>query len=154
MNKEAKMSTEKYNRPIGRESYQIGDVGAHARVQQGKYLTMIEQTFTDTPGGDDLTKQFKALLDKIAEHPDIDGDTCDLAMEKTQKVAEALANAKESPSDLRRALLDAKAWLSSAVSWAWDEASKILKSEAAQKVISTISEASVRGAIKSLIGGV
>lgn len=147
------MSSENHNQPTGRESYQMGDVGANARVQQGKYLTMIEQTFTDTPGGDDMAKQFKALLNKIAEHSDLDEDTRDLAMEKTQKVAEALVNAKESPSGLRRALLDAKGWLSSAASWAWDEVSKILKSEAAQKTIATITEASVRGAIKSLIGG-
>jgi hypothetical protein len=148
------MSNEKDNRPTGGESYHMGNVGPHARVQQGKYLTMLEQTFTNTPDGADLTRQFKALLDKIAEHPDLDKDMRDLAMEKTQKVAEGLAHAKESPSGLRPALLDAKGWFSSTASWVWDEMSKILQSETAQKSIATISEASVRGVIKSLTGGI
>ena len=147
------MSEEKKSSPTGGKSYHIGDVGAHARVQQGEYLTMIEQTFAKTPEGDDLAQQFKALIDKIAKHPELDDDTRDLAMEKTQKVAEGLANAKESPGTLRRALLDAKGWFSSAASWGWDEVGKILKSEAAQKTLATITEVGAKVAITSLTGG-
>ena len=148
------MSEEDKSSSTGGKSYHIGNVRAHARVQQGEYLTMIQQTFAKNSEGDDLSQQFKALIDKIAEHHELDEDTRELAMEKTQKVAEGLANAKESPGTLRRALLDAKGWFSSAASWAWDEINKILKSDAAQKTITTISEAGVQGAIKSLIGGV
>ena len=83
----------------------------------------------------------------------MDDDKRELAMDKTQKVAEGLANAKKSPSTLRRALVDAKRWLSSGASWVWDEISKIVKSEAAQKTIATITEASTKSALKSLIGG-
>jgi hypothetical protein len=147
------MSEEEKSSSVGGKSFYMGNVGAHARVQQGEHLTMIQQTFAKTSEGDDLTQQFKALIAKIAEHPELDEDTRDLAMEKTQKVAEGLANAKESPSTLRRALLDAKGWFGSTASWAWDEMSKILKSEAAQKAITTITEVSTKAAIKSLTGG-
>jgi len=145
------MSVEKKSEPTGGESYHIGDVGAHARVQQGKYLTMIEKSFADTVNGDDLKKQFKELIGKLAESPELDEEMKDLSMEQTHSVAEALAKAKESPSGLRRALLEAKHWFSSAASWVWDEVSEILKSDAAQKTISTITESSVRAAIKSIL---
>jgi len=145
---------EKKSSSTGGKSYHIGNVGGHARVQQGEHLTMIEQTFAKTPDGDDLTQQFKALLKKIAEHPELDEDTRDLAMEKAKNVAEGLANAKESPGTLRRALVDAKGWFGSAANWAWDEMSNILKSEAAQKTLATITEVSAKVAIKSLTGGI
>lgn len=145
---------EKKSSSTGGKSYHIGNVGAHAKVQQGEHLTMIEQAFAKTPEGDDLAQQFKALLEKIAEHPELDEDTRDLAMEKTTKVAEGLAKAKESPGTLRRALVDAKGWFSSAANWAWDEMSNILKSEAAQKTLATITEVGAKVAIKSLTGGI
>lgn len=147
------MSEEKRSPSDGGKSYHIGDVGAHARVQQGQCLTMIQQTFANTPEGDVLIRQFKVLIDKITESPDLDDDSRDLALEKTQKIAEGLVEAEESPGRLRRALLDAKGWFGSTASWAKDELSKILQSEAAQKTLATITEASTKAAIKSFTGG-
>ena len=90
----------------------------------------------------------------IAQMPDVDAETRDLALEKTQAVAEGLANAKQSPNGLSRALRDAKAFLTSSVKGAWDGLSEILKSEAAQKTISAIAEGTTKATITALLGGV
>jgi len=43
-------------------------------------------------------------------------------------------------------------FLTSRAGWAWDELRKVLESEAAQKAIGNITEASTRAAIQGLIG--
>ncbi len=63
-----------------------------------------------------------------------------------------MAHAEKDPAALKRSLLDAKGWLSSAAGWAWDELSAILKSEAAQKTTAAIAETGMRTAIKTLLG--
>jgi len=92
-------------------------------------------------------------MERIAQTPNVDEETRDLALEKTKAVAEGLANAKESPNGLSRALRDAKAFLTSSIKGAWEGLCEILKSEAAQKTISAIAEGTTRGAIAALIGG-
>ena len=52
---------------------------------------------------------------------------------------------------LRRALLDAKSWFGPATSWVGDALGNILKSEAAQKTLGTVTEASTKAAISSFL---
>jgi hypothetical protein len=130
----------------------MGDVGAGARVQQGEHLTMIGDTLAGLPEGDTLTQRFEALLAQLSERQDLDPDTKELAIEKTKAVADGLAQAQAAPGGLRKALLDAKQFLGGAAGWAWEELGGILKSEAAQKTIATISEATTRTAIAQLTG--
>jgi glutamine synthetase adenylyltransferase len=139
--------------PSGSKIYTIGNVGAGAQVAQGEYIQQVNNALAGVPDSDVLKQQFAALMKRIEQTPDLDAETRDLALEKTKAVAEGLANAKESPSGLSRALRDAKAFLTSSVKGAWEGLSEILKSEAAQKTISAIAEGTTKGAIAALIGG-
>jgi hypothetical protein len=94
-------------------------------------------------------RQFAALLDKIAADTSLDEDTRELAQDKTKAVAEGLAKVQEQPGALRRALLDAKSWFGSAASWVGGALGDILKSEAAQKTLGTVTEAATKAAIAS-----
>jgi hypothetical protein len=53
--------------PTGK-SYQIGDVGAGARVAQGENITWTER-FTGDPQGEALRRQFTDLLAQIERCP-------------------------------------------------------------------------------------
>ncbi len=140
--------------PSGSKIYIVGDVGAGAQVAQGEHIIQqVKNALAGVPDSEVLERQFDALMKQIAETPDVDAETRDLALEKTKAVAEGLANAKESPNGLSRALRDAKAFLTSSVKGAWEGLSEILKSEAAQKTISAIAEGTTKGAIEALIGG-
>jgi hypothetical protein len=131
-------------------SYQMGDVGAGARVAQGENISWVEGV-ASLPGGESLAQQFTALLERIAQDASLDEDTRELAQDKTKAIAEGLAKAEESPGILRRALLDAKSWFGSAASWVGNALGDILKSEAAQKTIGTVTEASTRATIDSFL---
>jgi len=137
-------------KPAAGPSYQMGDVGAGARVAQGKNISWVEGV-TAQPGGQSLTRQFAALLDLIAKDATLDEDARELAQEKTRAVAEGLAKAQESPGILRRALLDAKSWFGGTASWVGNALSDILKSEAAQKTVGTVTEAATKVAIDSFM---
>jgi hypothetical protein len=76
-----------------------------------------------------------------------------LAEAKTQAVAEGLAEAEESPGKLRRALLDANSWFSITASWVGVALGDILKSEAAQKTIGAVTEASTRAGTRHAVPG-
>lgn len=130
-------------------SYQMGNVGAAARVAQGENISRIEGVGS-LPGGESLAQQFKTLLERIAQDESLDGNTRALAQDKT-KVAEGLAKTQESPSLLRRALLDAKSWFGSTASSVGGELADILKSEAAQKTIGTVTEATTKATIASFV---
>jgi len=58
---------------------------------------------------------------------------------------------KESPNKLRRALLDANAFFGTTLSGIGRALGDILKTEAAQKTISTVTEATTKAAIDSLL---
>jgi len=137
-------------KPNAERSYQMGDVGPGARVAQGENISWVEGV-AGLPDGESLTKQFDALLKRIAEDGSLDEDTRVLAENKTKAVAEGLAKAKESPGMLRRALIDAKSWFGSTASWVGSELGDILKSEAAQKTIGTVTEAATKAAIASFV---
>jgi hypothetical protein len=137
-------------KPIPGRSYQMGDVGAGARVAQGENISWVEGV-AGLPDGQALAQQFSALLERIAKDTSLDEDTRELAQNKTKAVAEGLAKAQESPGMLRRALLDAKSWFGSTASWVGGALGDILKSEAAQKTISTITEATTKAAITSFL---
>ena len=49
------------------KSYQIGNVGAFARVQQGANLTWTETSLVGLPGGSQLDEQFAALAHQILQ---------------------------------------------------------------------------------------
>ena len=134
------------------KSYQMGDVGAGARVAQGENITWTEG-FTGSPQGEELKHRFADLLARIDRADDLNDDERAIAKEKTEAVANGLANAQREPSRLRRALLDAKAFLASSAHWVWDGLNGILSSEAAQKTIATITEASTKATIQSMVGG-
>jgi hypothetical protein len=137
-------------KPTAERSYQMGNVGAGARVAQGENISWVEGVAA-LPGGASLTQQFDALLKRIAKDASLDEDTRALAEDKTKAVAEGLAKAQESPGMLRRALLDAKSWFGSTASWVGDALVDILKSEGAQKTIGTLTEAVTKAAIVSFI---
>jgi hypothetical protein len=137
-------------KPVPERSYHIGDVGPGARVAQGENISWVEG-FAGLPGGESLTQQFAALLERIAKDAALDGDTRALAQDKTKAVAEGLAKAHKSPDMLRRALIDAKSWFGSTASWVGNALGNILKSEAAQKTIGTVSEAATKAAIASFV---
>jgi hypothetical protein len=145
------MADEKQGPPPGGKSFYIHDVGAGARVAQGENISWMEEV-SKLPDGKLLAQQFEALLDRIAEQRDMDEDTRAIAHAKTQAVAEGLAQVQKSPGVLRLALKDAKSWFTGAASWVGDAISTILKSEAAQKTIATVTEAGVQAAIKSFTG--
>jgi hypothetical protein len=136
--------------PAPGRSYHIGDVGAGARVAQGEDISWIEGV-AGLAGGESLAQQFAALLTRIAEDASLDEDTRALAQDKTKAVAEGLAKVRESPGMLRRALLDAKSWFGSTASWIGSALGDILKSEAAQKTIDTLTEATTKAAIDSFV---
>jgi hypothetical protein len=137
-------------KPAAGRSYQMGDVGAGARVAQGENISWVEGV-ASLPGGESLAQQFTALLERIAQDASLDEDTRALAQNKTKAVAEGLAKVEKSPGMLRLALLDAKSWFGSAASWVGNALSDILKSEAAQKTIGTVTEATTKAAIDSFV---
>jgi hypothetical protein len=129
-------------------SYQMGNVGAGARVAQGENISWVEGV-ASLPDGKLLTQQFDALLKRIAEDTTLDEDTRALAQDKTTAIAEGIAKVQESPTALRRALLDAKSWFGVTASWVGGALGDILKSEAAQKTLHTVTEAATKAAIAS-----
>jgi hypothetical protein len=117
----------------------MGNVGAGARVAQGENISWVEGV-ASLPDGESLTRQFDALLKRIAADGSLDEDTRALAQDKTKAIAEGIAKVEESPTALRRALLDAKSWFGTSVSWVGSGLGEILKSEAAQKTLGTVTE--------------
>jgi hypothetical protein len=93
-------------------SYQIGEVGAGARIAQGENISGIEGV-SRLPDGEALKQQFDALLEPGVH---------------------------------------AKSWFSGAASWVGDALGDILKSEAAQKTLGTVTEAATKSAIASFMG--
>jgi hypothetical protein len=130
--------------------FQMGDVGPGARVAQGQNISWVEGV-ARLPSGEALTRQFGALLERIAKDSSLDEDVRALAQNKTAAVAEGLAKAEETPGVLRRALLDAKSWFSGTASWVGSALVDILKSEAAQKSLGTVTEAATKAALDSFM---
>jgi hypothetical protein len=145
--KEASMSDEP-KPTAGRSYYHIGDVGPGARVAQGENISWVEG-LVGLPSGESLIQQFSALLERIAHDPSLDEDTRKLAQDKAKAVAEGLAKVPESPGVLRRALIDARFFFGSTAHWVGTALGDILKSEAAQKTIGTVTEAATKAAIVS-----
>lgn len=137
-------------KPATEHIYRIGDVGAGARIAQGENISWIEGVAA-LPSGESLAMQFKALLERIADDSSLDEDTRALAQDKTRAIADGLAKVGESPGIFRRALLDAKSWFGSTASWVGGALGGILKSEAAQKTIGTVTEAATKAAIASFV---
>jgi hypothetical protein len=136
-------------KPEGR-SYQIGNVGAGTRIAQGENISLVEGV-SKLPDGEVLKQQFDALLERIAKDSSLDEDTRELARAKTEAIAESLTVAQASPGVLRLALLDAKSWFGGAASWVGHALGDILKSEAAQKTLGTVTEAATKAAITSFM---
>ena len=137
-------------RPAAERSYQIGDVGAGARVAPGENISWVEGV-SGLPDGEALKRQFSALLERIAEDGSLDEDTRALAEQKSKAIAEGLAKVKDDPGLLRRALIDAKSWFGSSTKWVGTALGDVLKSEAAQKTIGTVTEATTKAAINSFL---
>jgi len=136
-------------KPVAERSYRIGDVGAGARVAQGENISWIEG-IAGMPGGGSLAQQFTALLDRIVQDRSLDEDTRALAQDKTKTVAEGLSRAQEKPGRFRRAVLDAKSWFGGTASWVGSALGDIPKSEAAQKTLGAVTEATITALIASL----
>jgi hypothetical protein len=137
-------------KPAAERSYQMGNVGAGARVAQGENISWVEGV-ASLPSGDSLTRQFDALLKRIADDASLDEDTRVLAQEKTKAIAEGIAKVQESPTALRRALLDAKSWFGVTASWVGGALGDILKSEATQLTLRTVTEPATKAAIASFV---
>ena len=58
---------------IAGKSYQIGDVGAGARVAQGEHITWTEG-FAGNPQSEELKRQFTDLLTRIDNTTDLNED--------------------------------------------------------------------------------
>jgi hypothetical protein len=136
--------------PTPSDSFWIGNVGAGAHVAQGKNISWVEG-LSGLPLGDTLVRQFAELQEKIDNDPGLDDDARALTKLKATAIAEGLAKAKESPNMLRSALMDAKSWFASTASWVGTSIGEILKSEAAQKTIGTVSEAATKATIDSFL---
>jgi hypothetical protein len=130
--------------------YQVGDVGSGARVAVGHHISWVEGV-AGLPDGEELAQQFAALLNRIADDTSLGEDDRALAQQKTKAVAEGLAEAQKSPDKLRIALRDAKSWFANTASWVGRALGDILKSEAAQKTIGTVTEAATKAAIASFV---
>jgi ABC-type branched-subunit amino acid transport system substrate-binding protein len=137
-------------KPAAERSYQIGNVGSGARVAQGENISWVEGV-ANSPGGEPLAQQFKALLERIAEDKSLDEDARALAQDKTKAIAEGLAKAQEEPGALRRALLDAKSWFDITATWVGKALVAILKSEPGQKALGAVSEGVTKAAIESFL---
>jgi hypothetical protein len=137
-------------KPAPQRSYEMGNVGAGARIAQGENISWVEGV-ASLPGGESLIGQFDALLKRIAKDTLLDEDTRALAQEKTKAIAEGIAKVQESPTALRRALLDAKSWFGVTASWVGGALGDILKSEAAQKTLHTVTETATKAAIASFV---
>ena len=138
------------SKPAGERSYKMGNVGAGARVAQGENISWVQGVST-LPDGESLKRQFSALLERIAKDGSLDEDTRALAEQKTKAVAEALVKVKDDPGSFRRALIDAKSLFGSAANWIGKALGDILKGEAAQKTIGTVTEAATKAAINSFL---
>ena len=139
--------------PEAKESFQstTGDIGANARVQIGKNQTWIDAVNT-LPESNTLKQQFEEILEEISQDNTLDEDEKSISKEKTEAIAKGLADVQNSPKDLHRALIDGKNWFSNKASGIWNKLSSILKSDAAQKTIGTITESAVKGSIQAFIG--
>jgi hypothetical protein len=137
-------------KPIVERSYQIGNVGPGARVAQGENISWVEGV-TSLADGDTLARKFGELLDRIANDTVLDQDSRALAQEKTKAIAEGLAKAQDEPGLLRRALMDAKSWFGTTACWVGKALGDILASDAAQKTIGTVTEATTKAAISSFL---
>ena len=131
-------------------SYVMGNLGAGASAIQGDNNILLHG-LDNLPDGAALSQQFNALLERIAKDDSLDEDTRTLAQDKTKAIAEGLAKASQSPGVLRRALVDAKSWFGGTASWIGGALGDILKSEAAQKTIGTVTEAATKAAITSFV---
>jgi hypothetical protein len=138
------------SKPTAERSYQMGNVGPGARVAQGENISWAEG-IAGLPEGAALERQFSALLEQIAKDGSLDEDTRALAEQKTKAVAEGLAKAKDDPGAFRRALIDAKSLFGGAANWIGKSLGDILKGEAAQKTIGTVTEAATKAAIESFL---
>ena len=137
-------------KPGAERSYQMGNVGPGARVAQGENISWFEG-IAGLPVGKSLTWEFDALLKRIGEDASLDEATRALAQDKIKAVAEGIAHIHESPSILRRALLDAKSWFGTTASWVSNALADIVKSEAAQKTLETLTDATTKGVIASFV---
>jgi hypothetical protein len=134
-----------------RRSYSMGDVGAGARVVQGDHNSWNEGLRLQ-PGGTQVALELAELLHQIQASEAIEPDDRELAVEKVAAVADALPKAAETPDVLRKALRDARQFLSSNVRWAWQRIQALLTSEAGRQVLGTITDAAARAAIQGLLG--
>ena len=132
------------------KSYQVGDIGAHSRVAIGEHITWSEG-LSRYPGGEELTEELTALLERIASNAELGQAERALATAKTQAVAEALPSAQKQPQRLQAALLDAQVFLKSTAGWAWEGLRSALTGESARIIISSISEATAKGAIQGML---
>lgn len=137
-------------KPGAERSYQMGNVGPGARVAQGENISWVEG-IAGLPVGKSLIWEFDALLKRIGEDASLDEATRALAQDKIKAVAEGIAHIHESPSILRRALLDAKSWFGTTASWVSNALADIVKSESAQKTLETVTDATTRGVIASFV---
>ena len=74
---------------IAERSYQMGDVGAGARVAQGENISWVEGV-ASLPGGESLAQQFTALLERIAQDASLDEDARELVVSTESSPPEGL----------------------------------------------------------------
>jgi hypothetical protein len=135
---------------VEQSNFKVGDIGAGARVAIGKNISWTEGLAT-LPDGAALMRQFDELFEKIDDDASLDEDGRELARQKAAAVVEGVKTVETSPATLRRALRDAKSWFGGASSNIGAALAGILKGEAAQKTLGTVTEAATKAAIEAFI---
>ena len=129
----------------------MGSVGAGARVIQGDG-NLWNESLGHRPGGAQVAREISGILQRIRDDSALDPDDRELAIEKTEAVAAALSAADDSPGQLRKALRDAKSFLSSRASWVWDRVCQVLTTEAGLQILGSITDVAAKAAIHGILG--
>jgi hypothetical protein len=136
-------------KPTGEKVYYIGGSITNANVAMGEN---IQQIFVGNPDGQFLFKQFKNLMGEIESSDELEPIVKDLALKKTENVAQALAKVEKSPIDLQRSLVDANLSFSGKTGWIWERIKSIMTSEAAKNTLKEIAQTAIGIAIKTMVG--
>jgi len=129
--------------PVG---YRIGNVGEGAQVAQGSNINQTMLQAGVSP--EQIRAAFADVFSAIAADETLDQDEKQVAKESAEEVMTATEQAGDDPGALKRALGKAKKLLGGA----WTTLVKAMESDAVQKTIGTITEASMQATIKSMLG--
>jgi hypothetical protein len=84
--------------PENQPTFSIGDVGAHATVQQGQYQRLYQSGMSGTLADlGPLLERFDMLRSKIASDPKLDDATKSLSEQKIEAMQKAISSVDQDP---------------------------------------------------------